>query len=112
MAMSFTGPNESLVALGVTNEPIACSIKDELEVRNGVFPKVLELTNLEDARAGYKINSSLCRRIGIKHDSMGNELIVPFDGLAMIARVRKDNDRGFIANYYQNSNLSEWMAGK
>lgn len=112
MVMSFTGPNESLVALGVTNEPIACGIKDELEVRNGVFPKVLELTNLEDARAGYKINSSLCRRIGIKHDSMGNELVVAFDGLPMIARVRKDNDRGFIANYYQSSNLSEWMAGK
>jgi len=112
MVMRFSGSQAAMASLGVTDEPIACGIRDELEIRNGVFPKVFELTNLQYARAGYKINSSLCRRIGIKHDSIGNELTVAFDGLPMIAKVRKDNDRGFIANYYQNSNLSEWMAGK
>ncbi|MDQ7962724.1 hypothetical protein RDI61_01480 [Pseudomonas plecoglossicida] len=111
VVMRFSGPKERLAALGVTDQPILCSIRKEVVVGRVPFPKRYELYNSSGGYSSYNLNSPFCKNIALEETGW-SDLNIIFSDRDIMASVERHNARGLIIGYYQSSNFSEWMAGK
>lgn len=109
VVMKFTGPKEQLAALSLTDKPIACNIKSTGQAHTRSFSKRYELSKIYLDRENYNYESPLCNVIAFEPDRIFGGMAMGFADRQLFAKVHKHNDRGMIANYFQNKNFDSWI---
>ena len=109
VVMQFAGPKEKLAALSLTDKAIACSIKNSGQAHTKIFSKRLELTKIYSEREDYNYDSPLCSVIAFEPDRLLGGMTIGFADKPLFAKLEKHNDRGLLANDFQNRKFGPWI---